>query len=92
MFQFPGYRFRHDFWRIPPDEQRGVAPFGNLRVKASLRLSEAYRSLPRPSSPPRTKSSTISPLLLNHQDSSLLLHFRGAASKNRILGVTFWAV
>ena len=35
--------YRHDSVR--------VAPFGNPRVKACLRLTEAYRSLPRPSSP-----------------------------------------
>jgi hypothetical protein len=28
-----------------------VAPFGNLRVKGHLHLTEAYRSLSRPSSP-----------------------------------------
>ena len=28
-----------------------VAPFGDLRIEAYLRLPEAYRSLPRPSSP-----------------------------------------
>ena len=36
-----------------------VTPFGNLRVKAYLPLSEAYRSLSRPSSPVGTKASTI---------------------------------
>ena len=30
-----------------------VAPFGNLRIKGYLHLPEAYRSLSRPSSPPR---------------------------------------
>ena len=35
------------------DEPEGVAPFGNLRVEACLRLTEAFRSLPRPSSPVR---------------------------------------
>jgi hypothetical protein len=38
-----------------------VAPFGNLRIKASLRLPEAYRSLPRPSSPLCAKASTVHP-------------------------------
>ena len=36
-----------------------VAPFGNLRIKGRLHLPEAYRSLPRPSSPPRAKASTV---------------------------------
>ena len=30
-----------------------VAPFGNLRIKSLLQIPEAYRSLTRPSSPPR---------------------------------------
>ena len=38
-----------------------VTPFGNLRVKAYLPLTEAYRSLSRPSSPVSTKASTICP-------------------------------
>ena len=33
-----------------------VSPFGNLRVKGCLRLTEAYRSLPRPSSAPDAKA------------------------------------
>jgi hypothetical protein len=38
-----------------------VPPFGNLRVKGCLHLTEAYRSLPRPSSPSRAKASTVCP-------------------------------
>jgi hypothetical protein len=38
-----------------------VSPFGNLRIKACLRLPEAYRSLPRPSSPAGAKASTVRP-------------------------------
>ena len=38
-----------------------VAPFGNPRVKACLRLTGAYRSLPRPSSPSCAKASTVRP-------------------------------
>ena len=36
-----------------------VAPFGHLRINACLRLPEAYRSLPRPSSPVETEASTV---------------------------------
>ena len=36
-----------------------VTPFGNLRITGRLHLPEAYRSLPRPSSPPRAKASTV---------------------------------
>ena len=36
-----------------------VAPFGNPWFDACLRLSMAYRSLPRPSSAPDAKASTV---------------------------------
>ena len=39
-----------------------VSPFGNLRVKGCLRLTAAYRSLPRPSSAPDAKAFTMRPL------------------------------
>ena len=38
-----------------------VAPFGNLRINGRLHLPEAYRSLPRPSSPLRAKASPMRP-------------------------------
>ena len=38
-----------------------VSPFGNPRIKAYLRLPEAYRSLSRPSSPLCAKASTVHP-------------------------------
>ena len=37
----------------------GVPPFGNLRVKAYLQLTAAYRSLSRPSSAPDAKAFPI---------------------------------
>ena len=42
-----------------------VVPFGNPRIKDHLHLPEAYRSLSRPSSPPRAKASTRRPNLLS---------------------------
>ena len=42
-----------------------VAPFGNLRINGYLHLPQAYRSLSRPSSPPRAKASTVCPCLLS---------------------------
>ena len=42
-----------------------VVPFGNLRIKGYLHLPEAYRSLSRPSSPPRAKASAMRPCLLS---------------------------
>ena len=41
-----------------------VVPFGNLGIKGYLHLNRAYRSLSRPSSPPRAKASTGRPSLL----------------------------
>ena len=63
MVHFPGLSST-DLWirsvmlRYEPE---WVAPFGNLRVEACLRLTEAYRSLPRPSSPSCAKASTVRP-------------------------------
>ena len=39
----------------------GVAPFGYPRIKACSRLPMAFRSVPRPSSPPGAKASTECP-------------------------------
>ena len=47
-----------------PSECR-VVPFGNLRINGYLHLPEAYRSLSRPSSPPRAKASAMRPCLLS---------------------------
>ena len=40
---------------------RRVPPFGNPRVEACLQLTEAYRSLPRPSSTSGAKAFTVRP-------------------------------
>ena len=76
MFQFPafascsaGYRYRY----------RWVAPFGYPRVTVYLPLDAAFRSLSRPSSPPRAKASPMRPsltsLFLNVVARSLLRCF-----------------
>ena len=41
-----------------------VIPFGDLRIKGYLHLNGAFRSLSRPSSPPRAKASAMRPCLL----------------------------
>ena len=41
-----------------------VVPFGNPWIKGYLHLPKAYRSLSRPSSPPRAKASAMRPCLL----------------------------
>ena len=43
------------------NRRKWVSPFGNLRIKACSRLPEAYRSVPRPSSPLSAKASTECP-------------------------------
>ena len=45
-----------------------VVLFGNLRVKGYLHLTAAYRSLSRPSSPPRAKAFTMRPSLFISYD------------------------
>jgi hypothetical protein len=47
--------------RMTEHDSRRVSPFGHPRVEACLQLTEAYRSLPRPSSPSRAKASTVRP-------------------------------
>ena len=42
-----------------------VSPLGNLRIKSHLQIPEAYRSLSRPSSPPRAKASPVYSFLLS---------------------------
>ena len=42
-----------------------VVPFGNRGINGHLHLPRAYRSLSRPSSPPRAKASTRRPNLLS---------------------------
>ena len=44
---------------------RRVVPFGNPRIKGHLLLPAAYRSLSRPSSPPRAQASAMCPFLLS---------------------------
>ncbi len=46
---------------VPAVCRRWVAPFGNPRIKACLRLPGAYRCSPRPSSAPGAKASTVCP-------------------------------
>ena len=60
MFQFPG--FASTTYVFSCRYPRGwVAPFGHPRIKACSRLPVAFRSVPRPSSPPGAKASTECP-------------------------------
>jgi hypothetical protein len=68
-FTSPGFAFRPYCIQagISRYEAGRVAPFGNLRIKACLPLPEAYRSLPRPSSPTDAKAFTMRPLQLDQK-------------------------
>ena len=50
MFQFPG--FASGLRQMTDVATRRVAPFGHLGINACVPLPRAFRSLPRPSSPP----------------------------------------
>ena len=63
MSHFPPLALTH-LWiqrAVTGHDSRRVSPFGHPRVEDCLRLTEAYRSLPRPSSPSRAKASTMHP-------------------------------
>ena len=55
MFQFPGFASASQ--RMTVLTNRRVAPFGHLGINACVPLPRAYRSLPRPSSPPCAQAS-----------------------------------
>ena len=57
MFQFPGFASYPYVFRIRYP-CGWVSPFGNLRINDRSHLPEAYRSVPRPSSPLGAKAST----------------------------------
>ena len=61
MVHFPGLAHTRLLYSAGCSESssRRVSPFGDPRIKACLRLPEAYRSLPRPSSPSGAKASTV---------------------------------
>ena len=67
MFQFPRFASLKlcVHLRVPQHYLRWVAPFGDLRVNACLRLTVAFRRLPRPSSAPGAKASALRPLYLD---------------------------
>ena len=58
MFRFPAFASAFSSYR---NRFRWVAPFGHLWVYEYLPLATAFRSLSRPSSPPRAKASSVRP-------------------------------
>ena len=72
MFQFPAFASSTCVKDNRPSAG-WVVPFGNPRIKGYLLLPAAYRSLSRPSSPPRAKASTRRPNFLSPFTLHLLL-------------------
>ena len=75
MFQFPGFASTPYVFRCR-SPCGGVAPFGYPRIKACSRLPMAFRSVPRPSSPPGAKASTECPYRARYSQNSInrILH------------------
>ena len=63
MFQFPAFASLN--LKDSRPSAGWVVPFGNPRINGHLHLPAAYRSLSRPSSPPRAKASALRPFLLS---------------------------
>ncbi len=60
MFQFPGFASA-TYVFSDGSPCGGVAPFGHPRINDRSHLPAAFRSVPRPSSPPGAKASTERP-------------------------------
>ena len=61
MFHFPSFASYDYEFIVGYQVNWWVSPFGDPRITACLRLPEAYRSYPRPSSLLGAKASTASP-------------------------------
>ena len=76
MFQFPAYAPTYvGAW----SSTMRVSPFGNLRINSCLQIPGAYRSLPRPSSLPEAKASSVrscslSRISVNHMRLNIASH------------------
>ena len=64
MFHFPRFASLTLCIQVRILLAQWVPPFGNLRIKVCSQLPEAYRSVPRPSSPLIAKASTRCTLTL----------------------------
>ena len=76
-------RLRYEADAAPP--ARRVAPFGRPRITGRQRLPAAFRSRPRPSSPPGAKASSVRPPVLVAYRALPRIAPHGAAERIRIL-------
>src|SRR3978361_1045045 len=82
MFQFPGFAsYAYVFSIRSPCG--GVAPFGYPWIKACSRLPMAFRSVPRPSSPPGAKASTECPFVARYLSASKEAPFKLTTTQTR---------
>ncbi len=88
MFQFPGFAsLQRVMTGIAPGR---VAPFGHPGINACVPLPQAYRSLPRPSSPPCAQASPTCLLSLDYNTRQALhahydlLHLIHPAATTRV--------
>ena len=65
-----------------------VAPFGNHRITSCLQIPGAYRSLPRPSSPPKAKASSVRSYSLSLNESWWLLFDASSQMHQRLMIIT----
>ena len=80
MFQFPGFALGLAKCR---NRFRRVSPFGHPRVIGYLPLTAAFRSLSRPSSPPRATGIPRAPLF------AFFIPFRPATHRRRSRGAAW---
>ena len=68
MVQFPTSHFLHLLiqCKMTAIQSCRVTPFGYPGIKGCLLLTQAFRSLPRPSSSDSAKASTMDPFSLDH--------------------------
>ena len=96
--------------RSPPSKSKDsrpsagwVVPFGNPRINGHLHLPAAYRSLSRPSSPPRAKASALRPFLLSSrlllsliaEDQGSVVYFQlyfSSSYEDRILDIVLYLI
>ena len=70
MFQFPGFASATYVFSCGSSCE-GVAPFGYPWIKGCSPLPMAFRSVPRPSSPPGAKASTECPFVVQFSSSHI---------------------